>query len=67
MFPDDLSLPERGLKRNTAMVAVSSGRRENVRTKEHKMAQHGKHIAIYGKGGIGKSTTTSNNRAAPGA
>ncbi len=28
------------------------------------MAQHGKHIAIYGKGGIGKSTTTSNISAA---
>ncbi|MDR1538748.1 MAG: AAA family ATPase [Clostridiales bacterium] len=27
-------------------------------------AKHGKHIAIYGKGGIGKSTTTSNISAA---
>ena len=28
------------------------------------MAKIGKHIAIYGKGGIGKSTTTSNISAA---
>jgi nitrogenase iron protein NifH len=41
---------------------VQSNKQSNEQSKMS--AQKGKHIAIYGKGGIGKSTTTSNISAA---